>query len=155
MATVTLSESRAVPVPVEEAFDRVLRHPLPEIFRHRRLAIPPIKEVRDQTGEWESVGQTRTIVTSDGGALRETLTSVDRPGSFGYTIAPTKGPMKPLIASAEGRWSFEAAGTGTRITWTWDLTPTTAGRVVMPAFGMMWHGYARQALAEVEAILLA
>lgn len=155
MATVTLSESRAVPIPVEEAFDRVLTHPLPEIFRRRRLAIPPIKAVRDQDGEWGTVGQTRTIATSDGGTVLETLTSVDRPLGFGYTISEVRGPMKPLVATADGRWTFEPAGTGTRITWTWELTPTAAGRLVMPAFGAMWHGYARQALEEVEAILLA
>lgn len=155
MATVTLSESRAVPVPVEEAFDRVLPHPLTEIFHRRRLAIPPIRAVRGQDGEWGTVGQTRTIATSDGGTLLETLTSVDRPHGFGYTITDVRGPMKPLVASADGRWSFEPAGTGTRITWTWELTPTAAGRLVMPAFGAMWRGYARQALEEVEAILLA
>ncbi|EAP98289.1 hypothetical protein JNB_15033 [Janibacter sp. HTCC2649] len=154
MATLKLSQSRAVPVPVEEAFDRVLPYPLPEIFRRRSVAIPPIKEVRDQVGEWGSVGQTRTIVTTDGGTLRETLTSLDRPGSFGYTISPLSGPMKPLIASAIGRWSFDSAGTGTRITWAWDITPTTAGRLLMPAFGAMWNSYARKALEEVEAILL-
>ena len=154
MATVTLSQSRAAPVPLDEAFDRVLPHPLPEIFRRRRLAIPPIREVRDQAGEWGTVGQTRTIATADGGTMLETLTSIDRPHSFGYTISDVRGPMKPLVASADGLWSFEAAGTGTRITWTWVLTPTAAGRVVMPAFGAMWRGYARQALEEVEAILL-
>lgn len=154
MATVTLSQSRAVPVPLEEAFDRVLTHPLPEIFRRRRLAIPPIKEVRDQAGEWGTVGQTRTIATSDGGTVRETLTSNDRPHSFGYTISDVRGPLKPLVASADGRWSFESAGTGTLITWTWVLTPTAVGRPVMPVFGVMWRGYARQALEEVEAILL-
>ena len=154
MATVTLSESRAVPVPVDEAFDRVLPHPLPEIFRRRRLAIPPIKAVRDQSGEWGTVGQTRTIVTADGGTVLETLTSDNRPHSFGYTISDVRGPMKPLIANADGLWSFEPAGTGTRITWTWVLTPTAAGRVLMPAFGAMWRGYARQALEEVEGILL-
>lgn len=154
MATVTLSQSRAVPVPVDEAFDRVLPHPLTKIFRRRRLAIPPIKEVRDQTGEWGTVGQTRTIVTADGGTVLETLTSNDRPHSFGYTISDVRGPLKPLIASADGRWTFEPAGTGTRITWAWELTPTAAGRVAMPAFGAMWRGYARQALEEVEGILL-
>jgi len=154
MATVTLSQSRAVPVPVDEAFDRVLSHPLTEIFRRRRLAIPPVKEVRDQSGEWGTVGQTRTIVTADGGTVRETLTSNERPHSFGYTISDIRGPMKPMIASADGRWTFEPAGTGTRITWTWELTPTAAGRVAMPAFGAMWRGYARQALEEVEGILL-
>ena len=154
MATLKLSQSRAVPVQVEEAFDRVLPHPLPEIFRRRSIAIPPIKEVRDQVGQWGAVGETRTIVTTDGGTLRETLTSVDRPGSFGYTITPLSGPMKPLIASAIGRWSFDSAGTGTRITWAWEITPTTVGRLLMPAFGAMWNDYARKALEQVEDILL-
>ena len=154
MATVTLSQSRAVPVPVDEAFDRVLPHPLTEIFRRRRLAIPPIREVRDQSGEWGSVGQTRTIATADGGTVLETLTSNERPHSFGYTISDVRGPMKPLVASAEGLWTFEPAGTGTRITWSWLLTPTAVGRVAMPAFGAMWRGYARQALEEIEGILL-
>ena len=112
MATLKLSQSRAVPVPVEEAFDRVLPHPLPEIFRRRSIAIPPIKEVRDQVGQWGAVGETRTIVTTDGGTLRETLTSVERPGSFGYTITPLSGPMKPLIASAVGRLVVRFRGDG-------------------------------------------
>ncbi|MEO7268327.1 MAG: SRPBCC family protein [Knoellia sp.] len=154
MAILKVSQSRAVPVPVEEAFDRVLPYPLPLIFRRRSLAIPPIKEVREQEGQWGAVGQTRTIVTTDGGTLRETLTSVERPGSFAYSITPLSGPMKPLIAGAEGRWSFESAGTGTRITWAWDITPTAAGRFLMPAFGAMWNGYARKALEQVEAILV-
>jgi Polyketide cyclase / dehydrase and lipid transport len=154
MATFTFSESRAVPVSVEDAFDKVLTHPLPEIFRRRRLVIPPIKEVRGQAGEWGTVGQTRTIVTNDGGKILETLKTVDRPHSFGYTISDIRGPMKPLVAGADGRWSFEPAGTGTLVSWTWVVTPTSAGRVLMPAFGAMWRGYARQALEEVEAILL-
>lgn len=154
MATVTLSESTIVPVPVEEAFDRVLPHPLPEIFKHRRLAIPPITEVRGQEGEWGTVGQSRTIVTSDGGTLLETLTAVHRPSNFDYTIATVSGPMKLLVANAKGSWAFEPAADGTRITWTWVLTPTTVGRLAMPVFGAMWHGYARQALGEIEAILV-
>lgn len=154
MATVTLSESREVQVPVEEAFDRVLVHPLPELFRRRRLAIPPIKAVRGQVGEWGTVGETRTIVTTDGGSMFETLTSVERPHSFGYSIAEVRGPMKPLVSGVDGRWSFESAGGGTLITWTWVLTPTAIGRVAMPAFGAMWRGYARQALDEVASILL-
>lgn len=154
LATVKLSQSRAVPAPVDEAFDRVLRHPLPEVFSRRRLALPPIKDVRGQAGEWGFVGQTRTIVLADGGTMLETLTAVDRPRSFDYTITDVRGALKPLVAKADGRWTFEPAGTGTRITWTWELTPTAAGRLAMPAFGAMWQGYARQALEEIEGILL-
>lgn len=149
-----MSQSRAIPVPVDEAFGRVLVHPLPEIFSRRWLALPPIKEVSDQGGVWGTVGQTRTIATADGGRLLETLTSNDGPRSFGYSLSEFRGPMKPLIAKVDGLWTFEAVGTGTRITWTWVVTPTAAGRLAMPAFGAMWRGYARQALEEVEGILL-
>ena len=91
------------------------------------LAIPPIREVRDQVGPWGEVGQTRTIVLADGGTMRETLTSVERPHRFGYAIGDVRGPMRPLVERVEGRWTFEPAGTGTRITWPWDVTPTAAG----------------------------
>ncbi len=154
MPIIKLLESRAVPVPVDEAFDRVLSHSLPQIFHRRRLAIAPIKEVRDQEGPWGRVGQTRTIVLADGATMLETLTSHSRPHHFGYSISDVTGAMKPLVASADGLWTFEAAGTGTRITWSWELTPTTLGRVAMPAFAAMWRGYARQALEEIEVILL-
>ncbi|GAB3587678.1 SRPBCC family protein [Calidifontibacter terrae] len=154
MAIVKLSQSRAVPVPLEETFDRVLVHPLPEVFARRSLAIPPIKDVRGQVGQWGSAGQTRTIVLTDGGTMLETLDRVDRPDSFGYTISQVTGAMKPLVTSAIGRWDFEAAGTGTRITWTWLVTPTTVGRLAMPVFGAMWNGYASKALAQLETILV-
>lgn len=155
MGVVHLSQSRAIPVRLEEAFDRVLPHPLPEVFARRSLAIPPIKAVRGQVGEWGTVGQSRTIVLADGGTMLETLNQVERPHSFGYTISEVTGAMKPLVVSAVGEWAFEAAGTGTRITWTWQLTPTSAGRLVMPVFGAMWSGYARKALAQLESILLS
>src|SRR5829696_1053654 len=140
-----LSQSRAVPVAVAEAFDRVLPHPLPEIFRRRRVAIPPIREVREQVGAWDEVGQSRTIVLADGGTMRETLTAVERPHRFAYEITDVRGPMKPLVIRIEGTWTFEPVGTGTRITWAWDLTPTGPGRLAMPLFARMWRGYARQA----------
>ena len=66
------------PVTVEHAFD-VTPLPLPDLFSRRYAAIPPIRGVRDQQGAWGTVGQTRTIRLADGGSIRETLLSVDRP----------------------------------------------------------------------------
>src|SRR6478752_8272290 len=121
-----LARSRTYPVSVEHAFDVVLPTPLPELFHRRYAALPPIREVRDQDGEWGTVGQTRTIVLADRGTMRETLTSVDRPGSFTYRISDISGPMKPLATSVEGRWTLDPAGTGVRVTWAWTLEPTSA-----------------------------
>lgn len=151
-----LSASRSYPVAVDRAFDLLLPTPLPELFHRRYAALPPIREIRDQDGVWGTVGQTRTIVLADGGTMRETLMSLDRPRSFGYRIADITGPMKPLVASVDGLWSLEEAGTGTRVTWAWTVhpTPSVAG-LLLPLIGRMWRGYARQAFDELEPILVA
>src|SRR6478735_5996779 len=150
-----LSASRTYPVPVERAFDQLLPTPLPALFSRRYAALPPVREVRDQDGEWGTVGQTRTIVLADRGTMRETLLSVDRPRSFGYRISDVSGPMKPLASSIDGLWTLEEAGTGVRVTWAWTLHPaSSAAGLLMPAFARMWRGYARQVLDELERILV-
>jgi hypothetical protein len=144
-------------VPVEEAFDRTMAMPLPDLFRARYAAIPPIAEVRGQMGEWRDVGQTRTIVLQGpgGGSLLETLVSVDRPSSFGYELTDIKGPMKPLVGRVEGRWSFAPAGTGTRVTWEWTVHPASSGAArAMGAFARMWQGSARLAFQALEEHLV-
>ena len=150
-----LRASRSIPVAVDAAYAAVLPMPLTRIFSRRYLALPSIKEVRDQDGEWARVGQTRTIVLADRGTMRETLTSVTPGESFGYEITPVTGPMKPLVARVQGLWSFAPVGDGVEVSWQWDVEPTRAGALVMPAFGRMWQGYARQALEEVERALVA
>jgi hypothetical protein len=150
-----VARSRSYPVPVERAFEVTLRLPLPSLFAHRYAALPAIRGVRDQDGGWDEVGQGRTIVLADRSTMRETLTAVDRPGSFAYRIDRLHGPIRPLAASIEGRWSFEPAGTGARVTWAWTVFPASAAAsLLLPAFGRMWQGYARQALEQLEGALL-
>jgi hypothetical protein len=152
-----LSYSRSYPVVLEEAFDRTIAVPLPELFRTRYGAIPPITQVKGQMGEWRDVGQTRTIVLKGpgGGSLLETLTSVDRPSSFGYELTEITGPMKPLVAMVEGLWSFAPAGTGTRITWEWTVHPATSTAArAMGGFARMWTGSARNAFDALEEHLV-
>lgn len=150
-----LEYSRTFPVPVEEAFDRVLVSPLPYVFGRRYGLLPPIREVHDQVGEWGTVGQTRMILLADGGSLREELTHVERPHRFGYRIDEVTGPMKLLASGLAGRWSFTPAGTGVRITWAWELQPASAAAdLAMPAFARVWRGYARQGMEEIERLLV-
>src|SRR3954449_7060372 len=149
MAEVHLEESRTVPLPLEETFDRVLPMPLDELFVRRYGPIPAIKRT-EQDGVWGSIGQTRTIVLADPGTMHERLTVVERPHRFGYTVSGITGPMKFLASSFDGLWTFVPDGDGTRITWAWELRPTAAGSLVMPLFSRLWHGYARQSLAHLE-----
>ena len=154
MSSRTFSVSRTVPVPVEEAFGRVLAAPLPVLFSRRYGPLPPVRETRGPDS-WDSAGLARTVVTSDGGTMREELTAVERPSSFRYRISEVTGPMKPLASSVDGEWSFVPAGTGVRVTWTWTVYPASRpAALALPAFGRLWRGYARQALEEVERLLV-
>jgi hypothetical protein len=152
---VELAASRTYPVPVEKAYERTIGHPLPDLFRHRYGLLPPIRKV---TGPetWATAGQQRTITLADGGTLRETLTVTDAPREFGYLLDEITGPLALLAARVDGAWRFTPAGTGTRVTWSWLVHPaSTPASYVMPVLARLWNGYARQALENLEGVLLA
>lgn len=154
-SNVELSYSRSYPAGVEQAFDKVVAFDLTQLFSRRYAAIPPIKSVRDQEGPWGTPGQTRTICLADGGSMREELIEATRPERFAYRISAITGPMKPLVASLDGEWSFEPVGTGVRITWTWNVRPAgRVGAMAMPVFRRMWQGYARKGFDNLEALLV-
>ena len=99
-----VEQSRDIPVDREEAFRDMVPIPLPTLFRRWYGPIPPIKQVLAQTGDWDAVGQTRTVVLTGGGSMREELTQFDPPNSFGYTLTDIKGPLSPLVGRVEGEW---------------------------------------------------
>lgn len=153
--SVVVAQSRAIPIAVEDAFTRTLPIPLPVICSQWYGIIPPIKEVRDQVGNWDAAGQTRTILMVGGGRVREELTSFDPSRSFGYTLSDIKGPLSALVRTVDGVWSFAPAGTGTRVTWQWTLHPkSSASAPLLPVFAKMWKGYARVVLEKLSAQLV-
>lgn len=153
--SVTVEQSRAIPVSVEDAFTRTMPISLPETMSQWYGIIPPIKEVRDQKGAWDAAGQTRTILMVGGGRVQEELTSVDPPHSFAYTLSRITGPLSTLVSSVDGIWSFAPAGTGTRVSWQWTLHPKSSTTApLLPVFGKMWKGYARVVLEKLSAELV-
>lgn len=155
MAPITVEQSHAIAVEPKRAFDLTLPVPLTAIFSRRYVLLPPVREVRGQDGVWGRVGQSRIVVTTDGGTMRELLTEVDSPHSFSYRLSDITGPLRPLVDGIDGRWEFTTRGTGTVITWRWTLHPTGLGARVMPLVTRMWRGYARQALELLSEHLLA
>jgi hypothetical protein len=146
MASVTVEQSRAIPIELARAFELTLPMPLTSVFSRRYGLLPPVKEVRGHEGVWGEVGQSRTVVTSDGGTMRELLTEVDAPHLFSYRLNEISGPMRPLVDSIDGRWEFVTYGTGTLVTWRWTLHPKSLGTGVLRPIVWMWRSYARQAL---------
>lgn len=141
MTHVEYSRSFAT-VPVQAAYDVVLPVPLEEVLGARHLAIPGVARVEQDRPWGQELGQRRTLRFTDGGSATEVLSVLEAPHRFGYRLTGLRGPMKLLIAGVDGLWSFAPDGTGTRITWSWDVRPTLAGRLAMPVFGVMWRGAA-------------
>ena len=141
----------------EDAYDALVDAPLEELLGDRSGPIPPVRECRGQDGPWGHVGQTRTIVLGDGGTILETLVAADRTTrDYRYRLAEITGPMKALVRGVDGRFSFEPAGDGTAVTWTWNVHPTNGVvRLVMPVFNVFWQQAARKAFARLGARLAA
>jgi hypothetical protein len=153
-SSLAVEQSRVIPVSVDKAFAGTLPLELSTIFRHWYGPIPPIKEVRDQTGEWQSPGQTRVVLLTGGGSMREELTSVDPPHSFGYTLTDITGPLAALVGRAEGQWVFTPSGSATTVTWRWNIharSPLSAP--LLPVVGWLWKGYARKSLETLSGLL--
>ncbi|BCZ23153.1 SRPBCC family protein [Mycobacterium senriense] len=149
-----VDQSVVTPVAVQDAFNRTLPIALPTLFHRWYGPFPPIKEVREQTGAWDAAGQTRVVHLVGGASMREELTSVDPPRSFGYRLSEVTGPMALLVDHVLGEWIFAPAGGGTEITWRWDIRPPTALTAwALPVLGRMWKGYARRALHDLSAVL--
>jgi hypothetical protein len=154
--SLVVDESRVVNISAEEAFARTLPAPLPDLFKRWHGPFPPVKEVREQTGAWDAAGQTRTVRLAGGGSMREELTSVDPPRSFGYRLTRVTGPMALLVDHVAGEWIFTPAADGTEITWRWDIYAQSAlTSWALPLFGRIWKGYARQALRDLSVMLTA
>jgi hypothetical protein len=150
-----VEQSRTIPKGQAEVFRDMVPMPLSDLFSKWYGPIPPIKETRDQTGSWDAVGQSRTVVLVGGGSMREELTQYDAPRSFGYTLSEVTGPLSPLVHHVEGVWRFEPVGNGTTVTWQWTIHPRSALTApLLPVFGWLWKGYARQSLAELSRLLL-
>jgi hypothetical protein len=150
-----VEQSKTIPMGQDDVFRDLVPLPLPSLFRKWYGPIPPIKEVRDQTGDWNAVGQSRTVVLVGGGSMREELTQFNAPHSFRYTLSDIKGPLSPLVGRVDGEWTFEPLGTSTNVTWRWTIHPRYGfTAALLPVFGTLWKGYARQSLEELSKQLV-
>jgi hypothetical protein len=66
------------------------------------------------------------------------------------------GPLAALLTKIDGKFLFTPLGTGTRITWQYNMYPRNRlATPALPAFGWLWRGYARQMLEELSNLLVA
>ncbi|MFW0791173.1 SRPBCC family protein [Gordonia sp. CPCC 205333] len=152
--SIVLARSTILPRPPAEVFTPTLVLPLPALFSTWFGPIPPIREVLDQTDDWQHAGQTRTIKLSGGGQMTERLTEVNEPARFRYQLSDVKGAMAPLASSIDGEWRFESSNAGTTVTWQWEIhAKSVVSGWILPAFGKLWNGYADRALKRLGSLV--
>ncbi len=114
--------------------------------------LPAVTEVRNQTGAWDAVGQTRTLLLSDGGSVVETITDADSPTLFAYELSDFQKLFGRLVSGARAEWRFERVGSGTRIRWTYEFH-ALAGRgwIVGLIVRLFWARYMKRVLPPIAA----
>ncbi|MDP3208851.1 MAG: SRPBCC family protein [Rhodoglobus sp.] len=119
--------------------------------------LPGVVEVRDQTGAWDAVGQTRTLLLSDGGSVVETITDADSPTFFAYELSDFHKIFGRLVSGARAEWRFERVEAGTSIRWSYEFFPLAGrGWIVGIIVRLFWAPYMKRVLppiaAEVERV---
>ena len=157
IAAYDVSASALLPTTPDVAYDALVDAPLEDLLGDRTGPIPPVRMCEGQASAWGAVGQTRTVVLGDGGRILETLVVADREaGDYRYRLSDVRGPMKALVRTVDGRFSFESQGSGTRVTWSWRIHPThPVSRMLMPAFSVFWRKAAAKAFARLGSRLPA
>jgi Polyketide cyclase / dehydrase and lipid transport len=123
----------------------------PSGFYPRFRVIPAVASVTDQTGDWDAMGQTRTLHLSDRSTVVETITDVDRPSFFAYELTDFTKLFGLLVDHARAEWRFEPAGTsaegGTRITWSYTFFGRPGrGWIVGLIVRLAWAAYMRRVI---------
>jgi hypothetical protein len=147
-AGIAVATEADVRLPLATAFARIVPIELPKIFP-RYGPLPAVVDTRDQTGGWDHVGASRTVVLSDGTTASEEMTAYVEPSHFAYRLGGFSGQMRFLVDHAHGAWWFcEAGEDRTRIRWTYTFVPHPGRSLVLRAAVVpLWTRYQSRALA--------
>ena len=112
--------------------------------------IPATVAVRDQSGPWNTVGQTRTLVLSDRGHVVESITDVVEPTFFAYELTDFQKAFKVLVDHARAEWTFTAVEGGTLVSWSYEFFPRKRwGWLLRLIVARVWEPYMRSVLPEI------
>jgi uncharacterized protein YndB with AHSA1/START domain len=112
----------------------------------------PIPALRRITANIPSaVGSTRTVESSDGSIMTERITAFDAPHRHAYTLSGLRPPLAWLARGGDAEWTFASAGDGTRVSWRYAFTLTSA--VAWPIAAPLLHIFMRGAMRRCLAAM--
>ena len=143
LATTSLDWTWKILVPID-----------PARFYPKFGPIPATIAVREQSGPWDSVGQTRKLVLSDGGHVIETITDVEKPHAasafFAYELTDFQKLFKVLVDHARAEWTYTEQPGGTLVHWTYTFVPRRGwGWAVSLIVRLWWGSYMGAVLPEI------
>lgn len=150
MTTRSAAASAHVDAPPRRVFAALTRHDATR-FYPKSGVLPAVVAVRDQTGDWDAAGQTRTLELSDGSSLTETLRSADYP-VFAYDLTEFTKLFGLLVAHGHSEWLVAPEGAGSSISWRYSFTSRPGwGLVVAAIVRVAWGPYMRKVLPPIAA----
>lgn len=124
----------------------------PTAFYPKFGPLPAVVGVRDQTGSWDTVGRSRTLLLSDGSSVVETITDADSPTYFAYELSRFTKLFGRLVAGARAEWRFERMDSGTSIRWTYTFRAKPGrGWIVALIVRLFWERYMTRVLPPIAA----
>jgi len=122
----------------------------PSRFYPKFGPIPATVAVREQTGPWNVVGQSRKLILGDGGHVVETITDVDEPNFFAYELTDFQKLFKLLVDHARAEWTFTEVEDGTLVSWSYEFfAKPRCGWAVKLIVARAWEPYMRSVLPEI------
>ncbi len=111
--------------------------------------LPAVIRTENQTGAWDSAGQTRTNILSNGGSSKEMIDKYDFPSYFSYRVSDFTGSFGRLVSYAQGEFWFTGVSPNeTHVTWRYAFTAKS--KVAAPVLWLItktfWRSYMRQVL---------
>jgi hypothetical protein len=149
VAVLTTTVSTEVDVNQVEAFEYIATIDLPSIFTGYG-PLPAVTGTRDQVGDWDAAGQTRTVQLSDGSTAQEALDEYEHPRHFSYTLGSFSSFLRFITISANGAWWFESKTSGkTHIKWRYAFRSRSIFAVPVLWFisSFLWRDYMVKALS--------
>jgi hypothetical protein len=153
MKSTTISSMVSTEVSVNsiEAFCHVVPIDLTSIFKGYGL-LPAVMGTSAQTGDWDAVGQKKTVHLSDGSNVSEMIIEYQKPDYFSYIVSDFSGSLGYLITSATGEWWFESSdplSNRTVIRWSYTFIPKSliAVPILWIVNKFLWAGYMQSVMS--------
>ena len=154
MESISVKVTKMIELDRKRLFDYFIPIELPILLRGYGL-LPAVVKVSEQTGAWDIPGNYRMVHLSDGGTIREEVTTCDRPELFAYKLSKFTGIFSFLVAGANGEWRFKRVNDRlTEVSWEYyfDAKGRFTRLLLQPIIELLFYRYMQQIVEDFSIL---